>query len=126
MPEPVSLRDYLESRINDLDRLTEARFVTHRTLLDSQAEKVKLALEAADKAITKQEATTNERLHLLNELRSGVATKEQLEALIQRMDDMKERIDKAEGKGLGLNAAVGYALAAITIIVFAVNYIFSA
>lgn len=39
----------VEKDILALDRLTESRFVTHRTLLDSQAAQTALALSAADK-----------------------------------------------------------------------------
>lgn len=45
----------LAERISALDRLTDAKFVTFRTLIDSQAEKVKLALDAAQTAIDKAE-----------------------------------------------------------------------
>lgn len=122
--DDVPLREYLESRIGDLDRLTEARFVTHRTLLDSQAEKVALALASADKAIIKQETATNERLHLLNELRAGVATTNDLDGLERRVNDLKERLDRAEGKGAGLQAGWGYMVAGIGLVVLLVNFAF--
>lgn len=122
--DDVPLREYLESRISDLDRLTEARFVTHRTLLDSQAEKVALALASADKAIIKQETATNERLHLLNELRAGVATTNDLDGLERRVNDLKERLDRAEGKGAGLQAGWGYMVAGIGLVVLLVNFAF--
>lgn len=43
-------------------RLTDAKFVTYRTLIDSQAEKVALALEATEKAIGKAETATTKAI----------------------------------------------------------------
>lgn len=43
-------------------RLTDAKFVTYRTLIDSQADKVKLALEATEKAIDKAEIATSKAI----------------------------------------------------------------
>lgn len=42
--------------------LTDAKFVTYRTLIDSQADKVKLALEATEKAIDKAEIATSKAI----------------------------------------------------------------
>lgn len=42
-----------------ITQLTDAKFVTYRTLIDSQAEKVALALEATEKAIDKAEVATS-------------------------------------------------------------------
>lgn len=42
--------------------LTDAKFVTYRTLIDSQADKVKLALEATEKAIGKAEVATSKAI----------------------------------------------------------------
>lgn len=53
--------------------LTEAKFVTYRTLIDSQAEKVKLALDAADKAVSKSEASMEKRFDAVNEFRGQLA-----------------------------------------------------
>lgn len=48
-----------ERRAQDL---TDAKFVTYRTLIDSQAEKVALALEATETAIGKAEAATSKAI----------------------------------------------------------------
>lgn len=77
---PVSLRDHLmalitsevarlEALITALDRLTDSKFITHQTLLDSQAEKVGLALASVDKAVAKAEAATERRFESVNEFR---------------------------------------------------------
>lgn len=48
-----------ESRLGNL---TDAKFVTYRTLIDSQAEKVALALDATEKAIGKAEVATGKAI----------------------------------------------------------------
>lgn len=61
----ASLRTHvmqLAERIASLDRLMEAKFVTYRTLIDSQAEKVKLALDASKEAINKAEIATQKAI----------------------------------------------------------------
>lgn len=45
-----------------LGALTDAKFVTYRTLIDSQAEKVALALEATKEAIGKAETATSKAI----------------------------------------------------------------
>jgi len=97
-------------RVDSLDSLTDAKFVTFRTLIDSQAEKVALALASADKAVTKAEVAADKRFELLNELRAGVATREQLEALEKQLGDLATRIDRSEGRGVGLHAGWVYLL----------------
>ncbi len=89
-------RDYVNGRfeiltenLSSLDRLTEAKFVTYRTLVDSQADKVSLALDASEKAITKAEIATDKRFESMNgfrqslsDLSSTMATRRELEAFI--------------------------------------------
>jgi hypothetical protein len=105
-----TLRVHLQSRVDALDRLTESRS-------RAQDEKVALAMAAADKATAKQEVDTNHRLALLNELRTDVATKQALDALAERVGDMKERLDKLEGRSGGLNTVLGYAVALSAVVV---------
>lgn len=79
---------------------------------DALRESDKLALAAALAAVKeenrKTELSAEKRFELLNELRSGVATKEQLESLEKVVDDLKTSRDTGQGKGLGL--AQGYGI----------------
>lgn len=60
----------LRERIASLDRLMEARFVTHRAMMDAQARQVELALNAAQTAIDKSDiADEKARNRLAEELR---------------------------------------------------------
>jgi hypothetical protein len=63
----------VEEQIDAFAVLMDARFVTHRTLLDSNAAQVSIALEAADKAILKAEAATEKRFDGVNEFRAQLA-----------------------------------------------------
>ncbi len=85
-------REILEERIVALDRLTDAKFVTFRTLVDSQAEKVALALSAAEKAISKAETATEKRFDSVNEFRQTLT--DQAGQFITRMefDQFKETV----------------------------------
>lgn len=63
-------------QIKSLNDLTEAKFVTYKALLEANAEKVGLALNAADKAVTKAEASTEKRFEGVNEFRAALATQQ--------------------------------------------------
>jgi hypothetical protein len=91
----VSWRDYVDTRFSALEKATS------------------LALTEREKAIDKAEKGIGERLVLLNELRGGVPTKEQFEALSARFADLKERLDRYEGAGSGMSALWGYIAAAV-------------
>lgn len=103
----------LSERLDGLDRLTEAKFVTYRSLIDLQAEKVALALTASDKAITKAEAATERRFELLNEFRAQsqdwaarfatreateLADKQIRERLEQLSADIEKEIDRVSAQ----------------------------
>lgn len=62
----------LRQEINALDKLTDAKFVTFRALLEGNAEKVALALAAADKAVTKAEIAVEKRFDGVNEFRGSL------------------------------------------------------
>ena len=54
-----------------------------------------------DMALNAALISMNDRLALLNELRSGVATKDQLQALEKTVEDLKTSRDTGVGKGIG-------------------------
>jgi hypothetical protein len=74
------------------------------------------ALVTAEKAVLKAEAATEHRLTLLNELRTDVATVQQLEAMSLRMADIKERLDRMEGAQKGAGSLWGYTVAAVGVV----------
>jgi hypothetical protein len=120
----------LAERIEALDRLTEAKFVTYRTLLDANAEKVALALSASKEAITKAEVAIERRFESVNEFRSTLTdqtssfpSKVELHALADRVTDLATRLDRQEGRGAGVSALFGYMVAVVTVVVIVVNVI---
>jgi len=136
----------LQERLDGLDRLTDAKFVTFRTLVDSQADKVALALASADKAVTKAEIATEKRFEAVNEFRAQLTdqaarfiTRETFDARIKgieqsknsspesfaaRIDAVEKAIDRQQGRGAGLQAGWGYLVAGIGVIVLIVNFVF--
>ena len=117
----------LEERIAQLDRLMRAEFVTHRALLDSQAEKVALALSASDKAGDKADAATEKRFESVNEFRAQLD--DQAKTFISRVeftglrDSMSDKVDElrrhaaeAAGKGQGLQAGWGFLIGGVGLI----------
>lgn len=130
------MQNETESRIT---ALTEAKLTTYRTLIDSQTEKVALALSSAEKAVTKAETATEKRFDSVNEFRqqlndqaasfmprteamqlSGqaterlrelaglvptLATRAEMQAMAdrqaERIGELQDRINRAEGQGQG-------------------------
>lgn len=104
----------LQEHNRGVGREMEAKFVTYRTLIDSQADKVKLALDASNTAVDKSEKSFDERLksatkalddfivHWRAERERGqreiAARAQELEGRIRERAALSERaLDKAEG-----------------------------
>lgn len=79
------------------------------------------ALIAVKEETRKTEIAAEKRFELLNELRSGVATRDQLFALEKLVDDLKASRDKGEGKSTGYAQFIGWIIAAITVIGFVIT-----
>jgi hypothetical protein len=114
----------LAERVDGLDRLTDAKFITFRTLIDSQAEKVALALAASDKAVQKAEVANEKRFDSVNEFRAQLTDqaatfmpRHEAEArwngLAEKIDDLKERLGATVGRSAGLAAGWGYMVASV-------------
>jgi len=58
-------------------------------------------LAERDKALNAALVASDKRLDLLNELRMGVATKDELRAIEKIVEDLRTSRDKGEGKGQG-------------------------
>ena len=76
------------------------------------------ALIAVKEENRKTEIAAEKRFELLNELRSGVATKDQLLALEKVVEDLKSSRDKGEGKSAGYSQFIGWIAFGITFIGF--------
>lgn len=137
-PGEISLRELVDVQIQDLSQqvsalsaLTDAKFVTFRTLIDSQAEKVALALTAADKAVMKSETATEKRFEGVNEFREQLrdqaatlasrrevesgeaALNAQIEVLRGRLTEITRRMDMKEGQSKGVSSSLAAIVTAI-------------
>jgi hypothetical protein len=90
----VSLRTFFQRQFDDLLRLLDERHQANQTAMSA-------ALSSAKEAVTKAEGAVDERLKLLNELRSGVATTAELEALEKRVMELERRAERAESSDAG-------------------------
>jgi len=95
------LEEALVTHIKRLEDLRTADELRYAQLRDKEQTALQAALLAAEKAVqtalltskeavVKAETATEKRLEGLNELRQGVATKDQLDALDRRIGEMKE------------------------------------
>lgn len=116
----------LEERIAALDRLTDEKFVTISAMMKFQADKVELALAASDKADDKATLAYEKRFESVNEFRDTLSDQAAnlvgrneynatVKALTDKLAVITERLDKSEGKGVGLNAGWIYLIGAITV-----------
>jgi hypothetical protein len=127
-----------QEKIEGVSHVTDAKFVTYRTLIDSQADKVALALAASDKAVSKAETANEKRFEGINEFRGQLGdlsntlmprseANQLATSLSARMDasiksietsltDLKSRLDRQEGKSGGYSAGAGALVAGIGVI----------
>jgi hypothetical protein len=116
----------LEQRVNALERLTDAKLANLSIVIDGHAERVVLALSAADKAVSKAETATEKRFESVNEFRQTLSdqtrsfiSKVEFEAVrdtnAARIADLASRLDKTEGKTVGLNAGWVYLLGGLSV-----------
>ena len=84
-------------------------------------EHIEKLLDERDKALTAALVSMNERLALLNELRQGVATKDELKALEKVVDELKTRRDIGQGRGSGIAQFIGWIIAILAIIGFIIS-----
>jgi two-component sensor histidine kinase len=118
-------QNHYEVRIHEIERLIDAKLTTLRTIIDLQAEKSVNLLAASDKAISKAEAATEKRFESVNEFRLTLSdqtksfiSKVEFEALRDttgtRISGLSSRLDKIEGKAVGLTAGWIYLLGGLS------------
>lgn len=95
MSETVTLKEHIEKILEEKDKALAA------------------ALIAVKEENRKTEIAAEKRFELLNELRSGVATKDEVRALEKVVEDLKTSRDTGVGKGAGLEKMYGWIVAAV-------------
>jgi hypothetical protein len=127
--------DALRERIAALDRLTQAQ-------IQAQADKVALALAAADKATIKADTANERRFESVNEFRAQLTdqagtfmTRTEAVAMVERnaerIQELTDRLNRTEGRDTGskdsktgMYAAIGAIGVVITIVVVIANAVF--
>jgi hypothetical protein len=121
----VRHQNQYEMRIHALEMLIDAKLTTLRTIIDLHAEKSVTLLASSDRAISKAEVATEKRFESVNEFRQTLSdqtktfiSKVEFEALRDtantRISGMSSRLDKIEGKAVGLNAGWIYLLGGLS------------
>jgi hypothetical protein len=110
----ISLREHLEARIGHLEALTLQR-------IGAAERAVLIAMDAANKAIGKQEDGTDRRFAAVNEFRATLndmigrmmprSESEQRHAITaEKLDAIDTRLTRIEGAGVGVRGAWGVLL----------------
>jgi hypothetical protein len=123
-----------EQRVNALELLTDAKLANLTALINANAERVALALAAADKAVSKAETATEKRFESVNEFRQALS--DQTRTFISKVEfdlvrdtnaarlaELISRLDKTEGKAVGLNAGWVYLLGGLSVVATLVSLV---
>ncbi len=112
----VGWRSYVDRILTEHDLRYQQRF-------DAQAQAIKDALLAAEKAVSKAETATEKRFDSVNEFRKALT--DQTSTFVSRIefDSLKERLDRAEGRAGGYSSLWGYIAAAGGLIIAALTII---
>lgn len=128
----------VEEQIHSLDRIVDEKFVTLGTIQKLEADKTALALASDRRAIDKAEFANEKRFEGVNEFRAQLGDQaasfitrvehnsvidsiktehtSYVKSMSEKFDDVKTRLDKAEGRGVGLNAGWIYLLGVVAAI----------
>jgi len=122
-----TLHEHLSVRLAEKDQRDQQRF-------DAQSQAIKDALQAAKEAVAKAETATERRFESVNEFRAQLADlvarllprteyDAAQKALIEKIDSVASRLDRAEGTKTGGRDLWGYLAGAAGLIVAVVALI---
>lgn len=106
----VPLRDYLDTRIEDLSLRLDQRINSTSTLISK-----------LEDSTSTRFATVNEFRHALSDQANNFITRPEHNDLSNRIDRLEERINISEGKSKGLNAWWGYLVGAAGLIIAGIS-----
>ena len=87
-------------------------------ILEEKDKALAAALIAVKEENKKTETAAEKRFELLNELRSGVATKDEVKALEKVVEELKSSRDMIVGKDNGISKFIAWIIAAIALAAF--------
>ena len=116
-----TLKEYLESINVETDKRNEQRFLAQQKAVQdaliSQEKAVGAALAASEKAVLVAEANAEKWRANANEWRGSMDDREKNFASRIELGALKERMDLAQGKGVGLNSMWAFIVAGAGIVI---------
>lgn len=124
-------------RLHEMDRRYEERYREQKenvTTAFASAEKaVNAALAASKEAVLKAEFASERRFEGVNEFRSALADQQrtlmprsEFESIVSaqdaKIDALEKRQDRQEGRGAGIKDFIGWIIAAIAVLAFALTW----
>jgi hypothetical protein len=106
---PGTLKSHLTAIYDERDLRYQQRF-------DAQTKAVEAALLAAKEAVIKAELAMEKRFDGVNEFRETLSDQAAQFVTLAQFTELKERVDRSEGRSSGLNAGWGILLGAAALI----------
>ena len=102
----VALRDYIEQRLTDFEKLMEAKFAS-----------VKRATDKSEAAYEARFASANEFRQAMSDLSGTFVTREIHEALKERLNVIENKQSNMDGKIVGWSVGVSFIVTLINLII---------
>jgi len=114
-----NLKEFITGLMAEADKRNEQRFIAQQKAvqdaLQSQEKAVGAALAASEKAVLVAEANANKWRENANEWRGSMNDREKNFASRIELGSLKERVDRMEGIGKGVNSAWVWVVGAVAI-----------
>lgn len=110
----------ISESVSGLDRVTDAKFVTFRTLIDSQADKVALALAASNKAVDAAFASSAAAI-----LKAEVFNEKRFDIITKQIDELKTYRDATTGSSSGASAMWGFVVGGVGLLATLIGVFFA-
>ena len=132
-PDPTeNVKDLVHLAVKRLNDLMDAEFKRIDQLIVEKDKQYQQMNAAQKEAVTKAEVAAEKRFDSVNEFRNTLSDQQRnlmprseaevkFGSISKQIDDMTTRLDKTEGKGGGINQAIGWILAGITILGFIIS-----
>ncbi len=112
-PQPQWTPEIVRAHLMALIEANDRRYADN---FESQEKAVKAALAASEKAVEVAQENAEKWRSNANEWRASMTDREGRFATRSEVEALKERMDRSDGKGHGLNAFWGYLLGAVGLV----------